>query len=115
MFTLFDKQWSIANFADKLTRKPIVNTQRIVQTVWFTLRGLKQNDQIIKLFNQTILWKNNDEKYVQSLHAPPQNSLPKKKKKKTLVKIGKMKIIHCLDFSYYLFLKKVKLNCLHNQ
>ncbi|CAF3877784.1 unnamed protein product [Rotaria magnacalcarata] len=88
LFSLFDKQWSAANRIDIMRCKPQINIERIVHTMWFTLRTLKQNDQISKLFNQTILWKQNDQQYVQSLQTSSQNLLPKKKKKKTLVKIG---------------------------
>ncbi|UJR27984.1 hypothetical protein I4U23_009242 [Adineta vaga] len=87
-FTLFDKQWSEANRIDKMFLKSSGNIQRIIYTLWFSLRSLKQNDQIMKLFNQTILWKTNDQEYVQSLQPPIQNSLPKKKKKKILIKTG---------------------------
>jgi hypothetical protein len=70
--------------------------QHIIHTIWYSLRALKENEQIFKLFNQTILWKTMDQEYVQSLQPPAQNLLPKKKKKKTLVKIGK--IIHCVYY-----------------
>ncbi|CAF1335028.1 unnamed protein product [Rotaria sordida] len=88
LFALFDRQWSQANRIDKMNLKSAGYIQRIIHTMWFTLRTLKQNDQIFKIFNQTILWKNNDQQYLQSLQPPTQNLLPKKKKKKTLVKIG---------------------------
>jgi len=88
-FTLFDKQWGEANRVDKMYFKSVGYMQRILHTIWFSLRALKQNDQIFKLFNQTILWKTNDQEYFQSLQPPIQTLLPKKKKKKTLVKTGK--------------------------
>ncbi|CAF5195772.1 unnamed protein product, partial [Rotaria magnacalcarata] len=69
LFSLFDKQWSAANRIDIMRCKPQINIERIVHTMWFTLRTLKQNDQISKLFNQTILWKQNDQQYVQSLQT----------------------------------------------
>jgi hypothetical protein len=62
--------------------------QRLIHTLWFTLRTLKLNEQIFQIFNQTILWKTNDQQYVQSLQPPAQNLLPKKKKKKILIKTG---------------------------
>ncbi|CAF2345677.1 unnamed protein product [Rotaria sp. Silwood2] len=88
LFSLFNKQWSEANRVDKMHFKSVGHIQRMIHAIWFTLRTLKQNEQIFKIFNQTILWKLSDQKYVQSLQPPTQNLLPKKKKKKTLVKIG---------------------------
>ena len=87
-FSLFDKQWSEANRVGKMYLPPFGYVQRIVHTLWFSLRTLKQNDQISKLFDQTILWKTNDQEYVQSLQPPPPNLVPKKRKKKILVKTG---------------------------
>ncbi|CAF0786478.1 unnamed protein product [Adineta steineri] len=85
-FSLFDKQWAEANRLDKMCAKSAGFTQRIIHTIWFSLRTLKLNEQIFKIFNQTILWKTNDQEYVQSLQQPLQSLLPKKKKKKILVK-----------------------------
>jgi hypothetical protein len=89
--TLFDKRWSEANRLDKMHFKSVGNIQRTIHTIWYTLRTLKQQEQIFNLFNQTILWKTNDQEFVQSLQPPPtQVLLLKKKKKKTLIKTGKI-------------------------
>ncbi len=88
-FSLFTKQWTAANRIDKMHLKTVGNVQRIVHTVWYSLRTLKQNDELCKLFNQTILWKANDQEYVQSLQVATKNLLPKKKKKKILIKTSK--------------------------
>lgn len=84
-FSLFEKQWSQANRIDRFTMKSTGYCQRIVATLWSSLRTLKQNDAIFQLFNQTILWKKNDQDYVQSLQAAMKNLLPKKKKKKIII------------------------------
>jgi hypothetical protein len=88
-FSLFEKKWSEANRIDELTLKSIGYVERIVHTLWYSLRTLKRNNELIQLFNQTILWKTNDQEYVQSLEISTKNNLPKKKKKKILIKTSK--------------------------
>jgi hypothetical protein len=89
-FCLFTKQWSEANRIDKMYFKSFGYIQRIVHTLWYSLRTLKRNDELFRIFNQTILWKRNDEEYVQSLQVATKNLLPKKKKKKILIKTSKI-------------------------
>jgi hypothetical protein len=60
--------------------------KRIIYTIWCSLRTLKQNEQICQIFNQTSLWRKDDELYLQSLRSAV--PLPKKKKRKLLVKTG---------------------------
>lgn len=86
VISLFGKKWSEGHRIDRLMVKSTGYGQRIIFTLWFTLRTLKQNDALIQLFNQTILWKTNDQEYIQSLQAATKQLLPKKKKKKLLIK-----------------------------
>ncbi|CAF0979301.1 unnamed protein product [Rotaria sp. Silwood1] len=88
IFSLFDKQCAEVNRLDKMYLKSAYDLQRIIHTIWYSLRTLKQNEQICQIFKQTFLWKHDDELYLQSLRSIPRSSLPKKKKKKTLVKTG---------------------------
>ncbi len=94
VFSLFCKKWSEANRVEKMTCKSSVgNIQRIIHTMWYSLRTLKQNDELFKIFNQTILWKTNDQEYIQSLQILTKNLLPKKKKKKIFIKTSKFFLI----------------------
>lgn len=88
VFSLFEKKWSEIHRIDRLMMKSTGYCQRTIFTLWSTLRTLKQNDAIFQLFNQTPFWKSNDQEYVQSLQAATKNLLPKKKKKKILIKIN---------------------------
>ncbi len=93
IFSLFNKKWLEANRIDKMNCKSVGNIQRIIHTIWYSLRILKQNDELFKIFNQTILWKINDQEYIQSLEILNKNLLPKKKKtKKILIKTDKIKL-----------------------
>jgi hypothetical protein len=88
IFSLFDKQCSEVNRLDKMFLKSASDLKRIVYTIWCSLRTLKQNEQICQIFKQTVLWRNDDELYLQSLRSAIPVALPKKKKKKSLVKTG---------------------------
>jgi hypothetical protein len=68
--------------------KSASDLKRIIFTIWCSLRTLKQNEQICQMFQQTFLWKNQDELYRQSLRSAIRSTLPKKKKKKSPVKTG---------------------------
>ncbi|CAF0899518.1 unnamed protein product [Adineta ricciae] len=46
VFTIFDKQWSRANRINKMFLRSAANLQCIVYLLWFTLRTLKQDDQL---------------------------------------------------------------------
>ncbi len=86
IFSLFIKQSSEANRLDKMYLKSAGDLKRIIYTIWCSLRTLKQNEQICQIFNQTSLWRKDDELYLQSLRSAV--PLPKKKKRKLLVKTG---------------------------
>ena len=89
-FLLFDKQWSEANRVDMMHFKPGGSIQRIIHTLWFSLRTLKREDQLANLFNQTILWRSNDEQFIQSLKPPVRPALVKIRKRRPLMpKTGK--------------------------
>ncbi|CAF3695853.1 unnamed protein product [Rotaria sordida] len=88
IFSLFDKQCTEVNRLDKMHLKSTHDLKRIIYTIWYSLRTLKQNEQICQNFKQTFLWKHDDELYLQSLRSIARSSLPKKKKKKTLIKTG---------------------------
>ena len=89
-FLLFDKYWSEANRVDIMHFKPGGSIQRIIHTIWFSLRTLKRDDQLANLFKQTILWRSNDEQYIQSLKPPVRPALAKIKKRRPLMpKTGK--------------------------
>jgi hypothetical protein len=93
-FSLFEKKWLEANRIDKFTLKSIGYIERVIHTLWFALRTLKRDNDLIQLFNQTILWKTNDQEYVQSLQISTKNNLPKKKKKKILIKTSEIDFLH---------------------
>ena len=86
IFSLFDKQCSEVNRLDKMYLKSAGDLKRIIYTIWCSLRTLKQNEQIFKIFNQTIhygkiLIKN----MLQSLQPPiPPIYYQRKKRKRTL-------------------------------
>ena len=97
IFSLFTKQCAEINRLDKMFLKSASDFKRIIYTIWYSLRTLKQNEQICRYFRQTLLWRNDDELYLQSLRSSTSSLLllsSKKKKKKTLVKTGMNKMIH---------------------
>jgi len=109
-FSLFDKKWSEANRIDKLTLKSIGYIERVIHTLWYSLRTLKQNNELVQIFNQTILWKTNDQEYVQSLQISTKNLLPKKKKKKILIKTSTIIFFIVFNIGIFVFLQIVKQN-----
>ena len=62
--------------------------QHIVYSTWFILRTLKRDEQIARHFEQTHLWKQEDQRYMESLRSAVRLPVPKKRKKKSLVKTG---------------------------
>lgn len=88
VFSLFDQRCSEANRLDKMYLKSASDLQRIIYTIWCSLRTLKQNEQICQIFQGTPLWRAEDELYLQSLRSATPLPVPKKRKKKTLVKTG---------------------------
>jgi hypothetical protein len=94
IFSLFDKQCSEVNRLDKMYLKSASDLKRIIFTIWCSLRTLKQNEQICQIFQQSFLWKNEDELYRQSLRSALPLPLPKKKKKKSPIKPG----MHNIDW-----------------
>lgn len=88
---LFNKKWSEANRISKMKLKTGGEIEHVIYTFWYSLRTLKQNDELNKIFNQTKLWKKNDQDYIELLQNSMKNNLlPKKKKKKILIKISKL-------------------------
>ena len=83
IFSTFDKRWTEANFIEKMQLKSISNLQRMIDSTYFSLRTLIRDNQIQQFFQGTKLWKENDEKYFQSLQFPVNHSIIKIKKKKT--------------------------------
>ena len=86
MVAMMEKQLSEANRIDKMFMKSPNDLRRIIYSLWYALRTLKQNEQISQVFHQTFLWRNQDQLYRQALRAPERPIVPKKKKKKSLVK-----------------------------
>ena len=104
MLSLIDKQFAEANRVEKMFLKSPNDLRRIVYSLWYTLRTLKQNEQISELFHQTALWRNEDQVYRQASRAPERPIVPKKKKKKSLVKtgaIGSDKVRWCLTSHFF--------------
>jgi len=92
-FSLFHKQWLEANRIDEMKLKSAGYIERIIHTIWFTLRTVKRNDELCKIFNQTILWKVHDQEYVQNYPILNKNNLlPKRKKKKIFIKTNQKKL-----------------------
>ena len=89
IFRLFMKQWSEVNRIHKMSLASVGTIRRYIQSVWYSLRRLKDNDQISDLFKQTNFWKKNDQEYFEYLQQTNMKTiLPKKKKKKILIKIN---------------------------
>ena len=88
--SLWDKKWSEANRIDKMFLRSPFDLRRIVHSFWFSLRMLKENEEIQKLFRESPFWRRNDENFLQSLKTNVGNrtNSPKKRKKKLLVKTG---------------------------
>jgi hypothetical protein len=87
-FSLLDKQWLECNRLDRMFFKSPNDLRRIIYSIWFALRTLKRDEQVCHLFEQTCLWRTNDQLYRQTLHINVRTPMPKKKKKKLLVKTG---------------------------
>lgn len=86
MVAMIEKQLSDANRIDKMFMKSPNDLRRIVYSLWYALRTLKQNEQISQVFHQTFLWRNEDQLYRQASRAPERPVVPRRKKKKSLVK-----------------------------
>ena len=94
VFSLFDQQCSAVNRLEKMYLKPASDFKRIIFTIWCSLRTLKQNEQICRLFERSFCWTNEDELYRRSIRALMPSTLPKKKKKKSPGKIGLLSSIN---------------------
>ena len=88
IFSLFDQRYSETNRVEKMCFKPANDLRRIIYIIWCSLRTLKQNEQICQIFKGTPLWRDGDELYLLSTRATMPLTVPKKKKKKILVKTG---------------------------
>jgi hypothetical protein len=88
IISLVDKQWSEINHLDRMYLKSPNDMQHLVYSTWFILRTLKRDEQIARHFQQTHLRKQEDQRYMESLRSTVRLPVPKKRKKKSLVKTG---------------------------
>lgn len=80
----WEKNWSEVNNISKMFLKSSFDVGRIVRDFWFSVRSLKENDEFLKNFRETVFWLENDRIAFENRRntLKVRNSTTKKKKKR---------------------------------